>query len=160
LNILLNDWWADGNWLLVFNTGYLLMQTVMSWPLIYEIPFYLQHLRFFRIWSVTWAIVYIASYIFTVLDWVFQIYWEPTKTYEEYQFIDILINMTLAYNVLFNIHIMPVNIMILGKETALWIFPPMLDQNDGDELNIEDVENVASPISWWDLITKGEEVDA
>ena len=67
--------------------------------------------------------------------------------------------MTLAYNVLFNIHILPVNIMILFKETLLEIFPPMLDQDEGDQLDIEDVENTASPISWWDFFTKGEEVD-
>jgi len=84
LNILLNSWWADGNLLLVFNTGYLIMQTIMSWPLIFEIPFYLKHLRFFRLFSVTWAILYMSFYFFVVIDWVSQIYLEPTKTYEEY----------------------------------------------------------------------------
>jgi len=67
--------------------------------------------------------------------------------------------MSLAYNVLFNIHIMPVNIMILGKETMLWIFPPMLEQDEGDDLDIEDVENVASPVKWYNFFTKGDEID-
>ena len=76
-NMVLNDFWADGNFLLVFNTWYLLLQTVMSWPLIFEIPFYMEHLRFFRTFSVTWAYIYMLFYMFIVSDWVFQLYLEP-----------------------------------------------------------------------------------
>lgn len=159
MNIILNDWWADGNLLLVYNSVYLIVQTIMSWPLIFEIPFYLQHLRIFRMISTTWCVLYSFFYVFVVFDWLFQIYFEPTKAYEDYQFIDIVINMFLAYNVLFNIHIMPVNIMILLKEVTLEIFPPMLDQDTGDNINIVDIEETASPYSWLDFFTTGKEVD-
>jgi hypothetical protein len=129
MNIMLNNWWAGGNYLLVFNTCYLILQTIMSWPLIFEIPFYLSSMRFFRMFSVFAAWVYSMVYGFVILDWVYQLYLEPEKAYEDYQFLDILINMFLGYNVIFHLHLVPVNAAIITKEIFLEIFPPMLKQN-------------------------------
>lgn len=129
LNILMNNIWGGGNFLLIFNTFYLISQTIMSWPLIYEIPFYLSHMRFFRFFSVFAAWAYNGVYLFIVADWIFQLYLEPTNTYENYQFLDILINMFLAYNIVFHMHLLPVNMAIILKEIFLEIFPPLLKQN-------------------------------
>jgi len=51
---------------------------------------------------------------------------------------------------------MPVNIMILGKEFMLEVFPPMLDQNKGDNLNLDDLEETVKPRTYWDMIVNQE----
>lgn len=155
LNIFMNKGWGGGNFVLIFNTAYLVVQTIMSWPLIFEIPFYLTHMRYLRIFSVGLAALYLFAYGFIVLDWIYQIYLEPTKAYEEYQFLDILVNMYLAYNIIFNIHILPVNLAILVKEVFLEIFPPLLKQDQGDNLDLQDLEDTVSPNTYVDLFTKG-----
>jgi hypothetical protein len=152
LNVIMNNDWAQGNVGLIFNTIYLLVQVGFSWPLLLELPIYMRTFRLFRICSFTWAMGYSAFYLYVILDWVYQIYWEPTKTYEQYQFIDILLNMYLAYNIVFNLHIMPVNLTIIFKEFSLMLWPPMLDQDLGDELDGEDFVDMVEPQTWWDWI--------
>ena len=115
----------------------------------------MDHFRLFRICSATAAAVYMLFYIFITADWIGQIYWEPTMAYEEYQFIDILVNMYLAYNIIFNLHIIPVNMMILIKEFSLEVAHPMLNQDEGDNLDVEDIIEAVEPITWWDWIIKG-----
>lgn len=148
LNIFLNKWWAGGNFLLIFNTFYLIVQTVLSWPLIFEIPFYLKNLRFFRFFSSSFAFLYTAVYAFVVLDWIVQLYLEPEQTYEDYQLLDILQNMFLAYSIIFHIHVLPVNLAIIIKEFLLMVFPPLLKQDQGDNLDLDDVGAAVSPYSW------------
>lgn len=41
LNVVLNQWWAYGNIFLIANTLYMMFQSLMAIPLIYEIPFIL-----------------------------------------------------------------------------------------------------------------------
>lgn len=151
MNVLFNNWWAGGNFLLIFNTVYLVLQTVMSWPLVYEIPFYLQHFRFFRFFSVIAAFIYVWVYGFVMMDWLYQLYFEPTSTYQEYQLFDILVNMFLAYNVVFHLHILPVNCAIFMKEFFLLIFPPMLKQNKGYNLDLQDAEDAVSPSTYTNM---------
>lgn len=151
LNIFLNKLWAGGNLLLIFNTIYLVVQTIFSWPLIFEIPLYLSWFRFFRIFSVLAAFVYSAVYGFVVADWMYQIYFEPVKAYEEYQFIDILANMYLAYNIIFHLHVLPINLAIVVKEFFLLIFPPLLPQDAGKNLDIQDVEDTVDPRTYADI---------
>ena len=89
------------------------------------------------------------------LDWVYQIYLEPTKQFEDYTFVDVLVNMWLGYNIIFNLHIMPVNFAILIKEVLLEIFPPLLDQDRTNNLDLEDAEDVVNPDSYIGLISRG-----
>ena len=152
LNIWLNKWWAGGNPLLIFNTLYLMIQTVASWPLIAEIPFWLRTLRFFREISVEWAWMYTITYALIILDWIYEMYWEPAKTYEEYSFIDVFGNMFLAYNIIFTLPLMPVNIAIIGKETLLEIFPPYLGADNSEELDSDDLKSTFKLQSYIDLL--------
>ena len=151
LNIFLNKWWAGGNFLLIFNTFYLVVQTVMSWPLIFEIPFYLKNLRLFRFFSSGLAFVYTAVYAFVVVDWIVQLYLEPEQTYEDYQLLDILQNMFLAYSIIFHIHVLPVNLAIIVKEFLLLIFPPLLKQDQGSNLDLDDAAAAVSPNTYVDI---------
>jgi hypothetical protein len=151
LNIFLNKWWAGGNFLLIFNTIYILVQTVFSWPLIFEIPFYLKHFRFVRLFSSGLAFLYTGVYAFIVLDWIVQLYMEPESTYENYQLLDILQNMFLAYSIIFHIHVLPVNLAIIIKEFLMLIFPPLLKQDQGDNLDLQDVGDAISPYTYTNL---------
>ena len=153
-NIVLNRDWADGNVWLIVNSVYLLVQTVFSWPLVMELPVYMYSFRLFRIMSVFAAGVYNFFYILCTIDWIFQIYWEPTKAYEDYQFVDILINMFLAYNIVFNLLIVPVNWVILIKEISMFI-RPMLDQDEGDQLDDQDIVSFVNPVTWYDWMAYG-----
>ena len=126
LNVLFNKIWGGGNFLLIFNSFYLVIQTVFSWPLMLEIPFYLSHMRFFRLLSVLAALIYTAVYGFVVADWMFQLYFEPENAYESYSLFDVLVNMFLAYNIIFHLHVIPVNFSIILKEILLELFPPLL----------------------------------
>jgi len=136
LNILMNKWWAGGNFLLIFNTWYLVSQTILSWPLVFEIPIFLNKMRFVRLFSVLWSWIYNAVYIFILVDWIYQIWLVPNKDYEEYQFFDILVNMFLAYNIVFHLHVIPVNFVIIVKEFFLEVFPPLLKQDVGENLDM------------------------
>jgi hypothetical protein len=158
-NIWLNQWWADGNAFLVLNSVYLVIQTVLSWPLVFELPFYLADFRFFRAASVLSAWVYFLVYVIVTADWIYQLYMEPATEYQAYDFISVMGNMFLAYNVVFNIPILPVSVMIMLKEFTLELFPPLLDQDEDEQLDLEDAEDAVSPISWWDWLFMGQKID-
>ena len=125
----------------------------MSWPLVFEIPIYINELRFFRTFSVAFAWLYMLYYVFNALDWGFMLWLEPEATYESYDFLSVMYNMFLAFNIIFNIHILPVNIMIIIKEITLEIFPPLLDQDEGENLGLSDVEDTIKPESYKDIFT-------
>merc|ERR1711935_670779 len=152
MNITLNKWWAGGNWMLILNTMYLITQTILSWPLIFEIPIWLNKLRFFRFTSVAIAFMYNFVYLIVLLSWVFTLFFESEATYESYQFFDILIDMFLAYNVLFHLHIMPVNFAIVFKEILLELFPPLLKQNAHTKMDLKDAETVVNPKTYLNTI--------
>ena len=152
LNILLNGWWADANVFLIFNSVYLFVQTALSWPLIYEIPLFLNQLRFFRFISVAMAWVYNVVYFVVLADFIFQLYFAPQDTYENYDIFSIFQNMFLGYNIAMNLHVIPVNTMIIVKEVFLELFPPLLNQDEGDALNSQDASAVVNPNSYIDSV--------
>ena len=149
LNIVFNTvftgGWADGNFFLILNTAYLLIQTILSWPLVLEIPIFINDMRFFRALSVLAAWGYSFVYILTALDWAYMLWMEPESTYEEYDFMSVMTNMFLAFNLVGNIIVMPVNFAIIAKEVTLEIFPPLLDQDEGENLGINDFEETVRP---------------
>jgi hypothetical protein len=73
---------------------------------------------------------------------------ESEQTYESYDFMDVMTNMFLAFNVISNVIVMPVNIAIMTKEVMLELFPPLLDQDDGENLNLNDFESTVRPSSY------------
>ena len=66
-NINLNDNWADGNFWLIWNTAYLIIQCIHSVLLAFEVPLYLRVLKLFRIANSMFAVVY--NIIFIILAW-------------------------------------------------------------------------------------------
>jgi len=82
LNIWFNKWWAYGNFWLIFNTIYGIIQTLVSWPLVLEIPSYLRHLKLLRWLSCLWALIYNIAWLGFVLGFLGQLYWATDETME------------------------------------------------------------------------------
>lgn len=148
LNILVNEWWGDANAILIASSVYLFVMTLASWGEVFELPFYLKSLRLFRALAVVTSIQYLFIYAFLAADWAFMLFFEPQSTYENYDFMSMMYNMLVAYMLIYNLHIIPVNAMIFIKECLLEWFPPLLDQDYGDELNYEDYEDVVNPATY------------
>ena len=70
LNIVMNKWWAYGNFWLIFNTFFAAFQTVLSWPLVFEIPSYLRHVKILRWISCFWALIYNSTWYGYVLGFL------------------------------------------------------------------------------------------
>ena len=129
LNMALNNFWAEGNLGLILNTWYLIIQTVMSWILVIEIPVLLKSKVYgvIRWISASTSVIYMMFYFFIIGDWIYELWLESEDTYYNYQLIDVIFNMYMAYNIIFNLHILPVNMQIIWKEFWLLVFPPLLD---------------------------------
>lgn len=82
LNIIMNQWWAYGNVFLMGNTLYMLTQTLVALPLIYEIPFILQWIKPFRFVALISGIFYNIVYWFCWFDVLYIFFVETPK--EEY----------------------------------------------------------------------------
>lgn len=154
-NIWLNQWWADGNFFLLFNTFFIIVETWGSYPLIFEIPWWIKHTRLIRVLVTGMAVAYTCTYFGGLAGWVYQLWFEPESQYEEYDFVSVMENMFLIYSLIFHLHILPVNFMILWKELSLEFFS-MLDTDKDDGLDMEDVADTANPVSWWDQTTLNE----
>lgn len=151
-NIWLNQWWADGNFFLLFNTFFIIVETWGSYPLIFEIPWWIKHTRLIRVLVTGLSVMYTSVYFIALFVWVYQLWLEPEAEYEQYDFVSVMENMYLIYSLIFHLHILPVNFMILWKELSLEFFS-MLDTDSNDGLDAEDVADTANPVSWWDQTT-------
>ena len=149
MNIYLNQWWSNANPFLIADSVYLFYQTIASWPLIFEIPWYIHDLRILRTWSVEFAWLHFLFNAIITADWAYQIFWEHQKEDDEYTFMDVFVNMFMAYNIVFNLHILPVDLNIIGKELWLEMFPPLLGVDENEELTNDDVKNELDPKGSW-----------
>lgn len=131
LNIILNNFWSYGNIGLIINTWYLVVQTIHSWLLVIEIPFLLKNnfIKVFRVISFFSSWAYLIFYAFITFDWIYELFLEGDDQYYNYQLIDVILNMYMGYNIIFNLHIMPVNIVIICHETWMIFFPPLLEKD-------------------------------
>jgi len=69
-NISWNQWWAHGNVFLLYNTYYAVIQGALSVWLIFEIPFYMRHFKFFRYISLFAALAYNFVFFAGVIDFL------------------------------------------------------------------------------------------
>ena len=116
-NIAWNKFWASGNAYLILNTIYLFIQVVNSIGVIFELPIWLRAIRVTRILSFLSAIAYNAFFIVSALEWYDQIYIVTDKS--QYDFVTIMSNMLLGYNMILHSSIIPVNLVIILKEISL-----------------------------------------
>lgn len=59
LMIVANRWWAEGNLILLFKTAYLMIQTLVSIPVLFEIDIIIRRTKVFRFFSLMGSIAYV-----------------------------------------------------------------------------------------------------
>ena len=95
---------------------------INSWPLIFEIPVYLRHFKFFRYLSFFTAIIYDIIYFDETFGWAIELFMLPEEDYNNATLGDILMSMYLIYNGIIHFTIFINNFAIIAKETQLFIF--------------------------------------
>ena len=122
-NIKLNDWWAEGNLFLIYNTMYLIVQASFSMLLMFEITFIIRWIKPLRIFSVLSAVLYNCFYLFTLANWIWELYFAD-KSYLDSATgpVDILFSMLVVYNLILHFPIVPMNVAIILKEIQLQFF--------------------------------------
>lgn len=140
MNIWLNQWWSGANIFLILDTVYLFYQTCMSWPLMFELPWYIHDMRLMRTFSVELAWLHFLANLVFVVDWGYGLYQKHNQVdHPDYTFLDVFVNMFMAYNIITNSIILPVDLNIIGKEIWLNMFPPLLGVDVNEGLSNDDV---------------------
>ena len=116
LNIVWNEWWAGANIWLVANTVYLIVQYILSVLLICEFDFMLYWLKFLRWFSLISGYIYTLGYVLAAVkladimgDW----------DGEHIELATLMLAMTLSYNLILHVGILPVNLVIAIKEITM-----------------------------------------
>lgn len=95
---------------------------VNSWPLMFEIPVFLRHFKFFRYLSFITAIIYDVIYFDETFGWAIELFMLPEDEYLDATLGDILMSMFLIYNGIIHFTIFINNLVIILKEIQLFIF--------------------------------------
>lgn len=121
-NVVMNHWWAGGNFWLVGNSIFALLQTLHTWFLVIEWPFYLRHTYAYR-WAMSLISIIYSVWIFSdAMGVIGMDKWETDETYENYDLADMITDMFLAYNVIMHWPIALTGIVIIVKEIEMNIF--------------------------------------
>lgn len=121
-NIELNNFWAQGNLFLVFNTLYLLMQAFLSVWLIFEIPIWLRHFKVLRVFSLFSAFWYNVAYLLFIIEYYYTMYLTREKDVSELHPFEILEILFYAYNTMIHWPIPIINFVIMLKEFSMEFF--------------------------------------
>ena len=155
-NIVLNDWWAEGNVYLMGNSLFSVLLTQISLIVVFEIPIFLENIKPLRMFAFLSGIVYNFIYALFVLEThrMFQL--------EEFTNFDILIVFFMTYNLVMNAGNFILSNAIVLKEISLeWV------QLGNDAVGVEGdyslglvefymfwrgVGWILNPLNWFDLI--------
>ena len=95
---------------------------IHSWQLVFEIPAFLRHFKFFRYLSLIIALFYDIIYYDEVFCWAFELFMLPEDQYMDATLGDILMSMALIYNGIIHFTIFINNLVIIMKEVELtWV---------------------------------------
>ena len=146
------DWnriWAEGNFWLMSNTAYIVVQYLASILVIVELPVYLRAFRITRLWAFFSAIIYTLFYFASAFEWYDMLYIVTDKS--QYDFVTIFVNMFLGYNLVLHSSVIPINIAIIIKELTLNFFSLIDDRNPGESpeyLSTDDIGYVEEDTAW------------
>lgn len=122
-NVLFNaKWnflWAGGNVYLVANTVFAYIQTWMSVFVIWEIPFYMRHFKFFRLISLVSGFVYNFFYWASVIDFLLLLFQYDKESLDIFYLLEA---MFFGYNIVLHFPITLVNMVIITKEIFMEMF--------------------------------------
>lgn len=122
VNIFWNKFWAEGNLFLVGNTVYIILQSLISLPLMFEIPPLLRLLKPFRLLSLASSIVYNVLFFGSVLDFFYLADVEEKDLLEDQGWGDMFVSLLIFYNLVENFPILIINWGIMIKEITLPFF--------------------------------------
>ena len=117
VNIIENNWWAEGNIFLMGNTIYLLVQSMFSMLMMFEMAFIIRWIKPLRVISVVSAFLYNVFYIFSLGNWLWEIFFADKSYLDDASgAIDIIWNMMIVYNLIVHFPIVPMNVALILKE--------------------------------------------
>jgi len=125
-------WWADGNWFLIGKSIYIVVQTLCSLPLIFEIDVYLRHAKTLRFLVMNLAIFYTLFYVVVGGVWYWEIYHPPA--WMDYSVPNLFFRLAIGYNLVFDLLPMVANIVIIAKEIFLEFFSLTKASGKTDEI--------------------------
>ena len=160
-NVEWNDWWAQGNLFLLANTMFLVMQSFVSLPLLFESPMLLKPLKIVRVYSLGFAIIYNFFYIGTVGEWLFANFIEDKEDFESTTgLFDVFLQLVFAYNAILHAPMLVINFDIIGKEFWLQFYQMISNVNETNpaervQLGMVDlgvggqmIVNAINPVYW------------
>lgn len=115
-NIAFNKIWAGGNWFLMANTLFLLLQTALSVPLVIEFPPWMRHMGLVRISSLLNAYIYNVFYFGFVIAYLVETFYESDSALEEIGVGDIMLDFFFIYNTILHSSLAIINSGIIIKE--------------------------------------------
>ena len=121
LNIVWNRWWAGGNIFLVGQTLYHVIMGIHVCFLMFEFELYLRPwwVKVFRIICFALAFVTSIIYFLLIIKWILMVYFTGYADEESWDFVSLFEACFLGYNILLNATILPINALIISKESVL-----------------------------------------
>jgi hypothetical protein len=138
MNIDWNEWWGEGNAWLIVNTVYFAIQFFISNLLALELPIFVRAFRITRFVSIWSGVLYIVVYFIAMFEWYDMLYLVTDKT--TYDFVTIIVNMVLGYNLVLHVPILPVLVFIIFKEATMEFFQ-FLNPDGGKETDTVAMNN-------------------
>lgn len=154
VNIFWNKWWAKGNLFLLGNTAYIIYQSLITLPLMFEIPPLLKLLKPFRILSLLTAVVYNILFLGSIFDFFYLSYeyrdLDPDQMlrWESHGITALFQSVFIFFNLVENFPIVIINLGIIAKEATLPFFQLITNahaptREDRIQLSLIDVEDAS-----------------
>lgn len=146
LNVGYNKLWAHGNFFLILNHLYLIYQSVLSIPLMFEAQFLLKYVRPLRVMGLFSAMVYNFLYLGLSSDFFYLFKAEDKRNFDgPAGFGDMVYGLFLAYSLLDCLPNLMINFVIIIKEIELLVVQYILNkkapsEDDRLQLSLIDVE--------------------
>lgn len=139
-NAVYNKLWAHGNFFLILNWLFMISQTLLSIPILFEIQTLLKILRPIRILSLLASFLYNFLWLGAISD-LFWLYFGEKKTdFDEDQgFMDVFLQLFLSYSIIACIPNIIINTILIFKEFSFPILQLMFNRKaptDADRLQL------------------------
>ena len=150
-NIDFNRTWAEGNWWLITNTVYLLINFTIGLLDAFELPVFTHSFKITRMVVTFWAWVYNIFYFAGLFEWFDMLYIVGDKS--SYDFWTVYINMFLGYNIVLHWGVVPINMFIIAKESSMEFFqflnPEAGKSDDEVSIGLGDLETAGEDFLWF-----------
>ena len=148
-NINWNRKWASGNFWLIGNTVFLLVEYIISLFEAVELPIFMRSFKTLRFFATLFAALYIFLYLCGAFEWYNMLYFVTDK--ENFDFMTVYVNMLLGYNILLHWSVIPVCLFIILKEISMEFFQ-FLNPEAGKDDDVVSLNSNDWDTTIWDLL--------